>query len=143
MSILNYTSEVPVDRTLNEIQKKLATAGANAIMLQYDGGEPASVAFRLDTPSGLVSFQLPANFNGVRSIMFKGKRTISEKQEMQVRRTSWRILKDWIEAQLALVQAQMATPLQVFLPYAQTREGTVYECIERGGSANLLSDQRG
>lgn len=143
MTILNYTSDVPVDRTLAEIQKKLASAGANAIMLEYTAGEVSSVAFRLDTKAGLVSFTLPANFDGVRAVIFKGKRSITEKQEMQVRRTSWRILKDWIEAQLAMVQAQMATPLQLFLPYAQTRNGTVYECMERGDSINLLSDQRG
>ena len=32
---------------------------------------------------------------------------------------AWRIIKDWIEAQLAIVEAEQAEMVEVFLPYAQ------------------------
>ncbi|WP_189339127.1 hypothetical protein [Williamsia muralis] len=33
-------------------------------------------------------------------------------------RVAWRITKDWVEAQLAIIETQMVTPAQVF-PRAQ------------------------
>ena len=143
MSILNYTTKVPVERSVQEIQKTLVKAGANATMLQYTEGSVSSIAFKLNTKHGDVSFLLPSNPDGVLRVMRKGKSgKVTAEQLQQANRVSWRILKDWIEAQMAIITAEMATPLQVFLPYAQTKDGTVYECFERGGM-NSLTDGRG
>jgi len=35
----------------------------------------------------------------------------------QSRRVGWRIIRQWLEAQLAIVETQMVTIEQVFLPY--------------------------
>ncbi len=54
---------------------------------------------------------------------------------------AWRICKDWIEAQLAIVEAEMADMVEVFLPYAQTESGeTVYEQL-RGRGFPALTHQ--
>ena len=46
----------------------------------------------------------------------------------QAERVAWRILKDWLEAQLALVQTEMVSLDCVMLPYMQADDGrTVYE----------------
>jgi len=43
---------------------------------------------------------------------------------------AWRVVKDWIEAQLALLETKMVTLPQLFLPYAVTADGsTLYERI--------------
>ena len=48
-------------------------------------------------------------------------------------RVAWRIIKDWLEAQLALVSAELADLEQVFLPYAQNGAGvTLYEALKAG-----------
>lgn len=144
MSILNYTTKVPVQRSVQEIQDKLVKAGATATMLQYDSGMVSSIAFKLNTKHGPVSFLLPSNPDGVLRVMQKGKRGQPTREQFeQANRVSWRILKDWIEAQMAIIAAEMATPLQVFLPYAQTRDGTVYDCMERGGIAALTDQSAG
>ena len=40
----------------------------------------------------------------------------------------WRITKDWVEAQMAIVEVRMASLEQVFLPYIIAKQGqTVYE----------------
>ena len=68
----------------------------------------------------------------------KRDKTIDRKKctPEQAARVAWRILKDWVEAQMAVIDAGMATLPQVFLPYAQTDTGeTVYERFESG---NLL-----
>ncbi len=36
---------------------------------------------------------------------------------------AWRIIKDWVEAQTAIIQAGMVTLTQVFLPYLETTPG--------------------
>jgi hypothetical protein len=36
---------------------------------------------------------------------------------------SWRILKDWVEAQMALVESGQAEAAQVFMPYATRQDG--------------------
>jgi len=41
----------------------------------------------------------------------------ASKNEEQALRTSWRIIKDWIEAQLAIVDAELAPMQEVFLQY--------------------------
>jgi hypothetical protein len=51
--------------------------------------------------------------------------------ELQAVRTAWRIVKDWTEAQMALVETQMVTTQEVFLPYAVMRDGrTLSEHVE-------------
>ena len=45
---------------------------------------------------------------------------------------SWRIIKDRVEAQMALVETQMVTTAQVFLPYAIMRDGkTLAQHVEQ------------
>jgi hypothetical protein len=46
-------------------------------------------------------------------------------------RVAWRVIKDWMEAQLALVEIRMVTIPQVFLPWAIMRDGrTLAEHVE-------------
>ena len=131
MPILNYTTKVPVNKTLGEIADKLSRAGAQGILTNYENQEACGITFSIDTPHGLVYFKLPANIQGV-------SKALSDdgcyRDEAHARRVAWRILKDWIEAQLAIIEAGMAELSQVFLPYAQTASGqTVYELATSNG----------
>lgn len=132
MPILNYTTKVPVDRTVNEIHKTLAKAGAGAILSEYDGsGQISHISFRVDNSGGPIHFRLPANIDGVSDALKLDK---AYRDDAHARRVAWRILKDWIEAQMAIIEAQMADLEQVFLPYAQTSSGeTVYDRYIEGG----------
>ena len=48
----------------------------------------------------------------------------------QALRVSWRIVKDWVEAQMAIVDTKMVTLEQVFLPYVIMPDGrTLYERV--------------
>ena len=44
-------------------------------------------------------------------------------ERAQAVRVAWRIVKDWVEAQMALVETQMVTTAEVFLPYAVMKDG--------------------
>lgn len=131
MPILNYTTKVPVNRTLSEISGKLAKAGAQGILTDYQDGEASGITFSIETEHGLVYFKLPANIAGVSKALADDN---CYRDEGHARRVAWRILKDWIEAQLAIIEAGMAELSQVFLPYAQTASGqTVYELANSNG----------
>lgn len=140
MALLNYTTSISAEKTVSEIQSKLAKAGAHQILHEYDGfGNVSALSFRINTKFGNVAFRLPSNISAVEAILRKqfhrGKFVTTE----QATKVGWRILKDWVEAQLALIETGMVTVEQVFLPYAQNELGqTVYEAyIEKrfGGLA--------
>jgi hypothetical protein len=52
---------------------------------------------------------------------------------------AWRIVKDWLEVQLAMVQAGLVKFEQVFLPYAQDPKTgqTVYEQLKEKQFSSL------
>ena len=109
-------------------------------MVEYDEGAAMSaMSFRIATPYGVIFFRLPANTDGVlKCLESDSKVSASKKTPEQAARVAWRILKDWIEAQLAIVDAGMAQMSEVFLPYAQDESGrTIYQKLEQGGFKQL------
>lgn len=139
MAILNYSTSISTDKTYAEIQAKLVKAKASAVMAEFDGsGVLSHVAFRLDTPQGNIAFRLPANVDGVFAALMKAQIPKAKKTKEQAARVAWRIIKDWVEAQVAIIEAGMATTSEVFLPYAQTENGqTVYQRFQKHGLAAL------
>jgi hypothetical protein len=132
MALLNYTTNVNAARTVGEIQEKLAKAGAHQILHEYsDGGVVTALSFRIKTKFGDMAFRLPANIHKVREVLRK-QFPRSKAAWDRAPNVGWRILKDWIEAQLALIQTEMVTIEEVFLPYLQDDKGTtLYEALER------------
>ena len=141
MPILNYTTKVAVNQTVSEVHQILAKAGANAILNEYDGqGNISGVKFRLEIKGAQVFYDLPVNVAGVSGALKKGRQY---RDDAHARRVAWRIVKDWIEAQMAIVLAGMAEVPQVFLPYAQTDNGqSVYHRITANGMKLLSNDSK-
>lgn len=140
MAILNYTTSISTEKTAGEIQKKLSMAKAQAVLCEYDDDSVMSaMSFRINTKFGTVMFRLPANTDGVYTALvndYKVPRKLKTRE--QAAKVAWRILKDWVEAQLAIVDADMAEMAEVFLPYAQDSNGqTVYQSLEKGGFKQL------
>src|SRR5690554_5648356 len=136
MAILNYTTKIDSIKTIGEIQQILVSHGAKKIVSDYDdGGVPVNVTFCLIVRNQMMAFSLPANYAGVLRAMEKNKkvpRSLCTKE--QAVRVAWRIVKDWVEAQMAIVEAEVAEMAEVFLPYTVTKSGnTLYKEIESGG----------
>jgi hypothetical protein len=137
MAILNYTTQIKSEKSIMEIQQILVAHGATKIVTDYAAGIPVAVTFGLDLNGKIVAFSLPANYPGVLKAMKKSpkvpKRLLTEEQALKV---SWRIIKDWVNAQMALVEADLADMAEVFLPYAITKKGnTLYKEI---GQSDIL-----
>lgn len=143
MALLNYTTQIASEKTVTEIQGILARSGAMAIMTTYDAdGVLTGINFRIQTPFGPTAYTLPCDIGAVYQILDqqsqKGKVPKRLVTNEQAARVGWRIIKDWIEAQLALVQTAMVTMDQVFLPYACTPTGeTVYQRYVNAGMSGL------
>jgi len=136
MPILNYTTSVNPIKTIGEITQDLVSRGANKIVVDYDDGLPTSLTFQMQHKGVSLLFNLPANINGVHECLKKQKVPKKHRTLEQATKTSWRIIKVWIEAQMAIIDAEIVTPAQVFLPYAVTKSGkTLYEEID---NHNLL-----
>lgn len=135
MAIKNYTSKVGVYESLGEIQGALAAHGARQIMVEYDGdGKVMALAFSIESPMGRRAFSLPANVGGVRAVMAKqGVRDINGQAE----RTAWRNVRDWVLAQMAIIEAGMAQMDEVFLPYLTNGNGQTLYQLYQGGTLAL------
>ncbi len=140
MAILNYTTQIDSEKSIGEIQKCLVKHGAHKITTDFNGRLPIAVTFCLTIDDRTVAFSLPANYAGVLKAM-KNDRNVprSKCTEEQAQRVAWRIVKDWVEAQMAIVEAQLCDMAEVFLPYAITKNGmTLYREIQ-GDGMKLLS----
>jgi hypothetical protein len=138
MPLLNYTTSISAQKTVNEIQAMLAKAGASAILADYDtDGNIAALSFRLRNEGQDISFRLPTAWEPVLRTLQRQNVARSYQTPEQAQKVAWRITKDWVAAQLAIIETQMVTTAQVFLPYAITKDGSsVYEYI--AGNTNLL-----
>lgn len=126
MPLLNYTTKVDVYTTIGAIQGCLVKHGARKIMQDYDAeGKPQALCFAIDTKFGTRGIKLPANVDAVHRVLTNQKVKCDREQ---AERVAWRILKDWVEAQMAILESQMVEMDEIFLPYMIAKDGsTTYE----------------
>ncbi len=127
MPIKNYTTKISVERTLGEIHGNLAVHGARKVMFDYDDtGKIEAVCFSVMTPNGECGYRLPANVDATHRVLHEqGVKCDRE----QAARVAWRIVKDWVDAQLAILETEMVSFDEIFLPYmiADRNGATLYQ----------------
>lgn len=123
MPLLNYTTTVASEKTAATIAQILAGAGARSVLTEYAragevAGRPCGLAFSLEGPTGVHQYRLPVDIAAVEGVL-KRDRSIAArfKTREQAERVAWRILKDWVEAQVAIIATRMVAADEVFLPY--------------------------
>lgn len=136
MPLLNYTTEMDVEKTIGEIQRMLGKAGAQKVMTDYDDGIVSAVSFALRVTGNTIGFRLPCDWRPVQALLERQKESTTGRRgrirtdQAQSVRVAWRIVKDWVQAQLALVETTMVRTEQVFLPYMVVKGGqTLYEQV--------------
>jgi hypothetical protein len=150
---LNYTTTIPGAQTVGECQAILAAAGAASVAVHYRDGQPAGLSFQLVTPHGQRNFTLPVNVDGVHAVLRKAAKPGGSLQALHTSRTkldfytsrthamnvAWRVVKDWLEANLALIAAEMATIDEVMLPYLHVGDDkTLWQAYREREQAALL-----
>lgn len=154
MALLNYTTKVPVEKTIGEIESMLAKSGASKILKDYDTeGNITSISFKILTEKGELPFKLPMNLEGVMQTINNqtgeyrrqksrtggyGQQVRVVPQSMhndfnQARKVGWRIMRDWLEAQLAIFFLQMVKIEEIFLPYMYNEKTgqTMFQTMEK------------
>jgi hypothetical protein len=127
---MNYTTEVAVEKTLAEITAILVRGGARSIQTEFnDRGRVAGMNFVVKTTFGMRAFHVPVETERVLKVL-RAEAPPRYQTAEQAERVSWRIIKDWLEAQITLVQLQLIGLDQALLGFMQVRPGdnrTAYE----------------
>ena len=138
MPIKNYTTKVPAVQSVAEIVGALAAHGAVKIQQDYEAGQPVSIAFMIETPAGPRGFRLPSSTDRVAAVLAQQKVRVDD---AQAERIAWRILRDWVMAQMAILETEMVAMDEIMLPYMLDDKGrTAYELYQ---SRQLLIGEGG
>jgi hypothetical protein len=127
MALLNYTTKIDPDKTAAEIARCLSMHGASAVMTEYDpeDGSVTALSFKITLNGDSMGFRLPCDWRPVQKVLELQRERNSrvDPSHTAAVRVAWRIVKDWVEAQMALVETHMVTTQDVFLPYAVMKDG--------------------
>lgn len=137
MNLKNRTSNTT--NTFDKIQRILAEHNSRKVMFDYgNNGQVSAITFSIIIGEKECGFKLPAMVENVERIMYKPRskyqttRTLTQAQKEQAYRTAWANIRDWIDAQMAMVDTQQVKVEQVFLPYlVVNKEGqTLFQKME-------------
>lgn len=125
MTVLNYTTKIAAEKTIGEVQRLLSQHGAARVTVDYADGHAVGVSFALTTVHGPRLFTLPVDVDAMERLLAGMKPSggislAAFRSRQHAERVAWRVIKDWLAAQLTLVQSQMASIDQVMLPYLHT-----------------------
>lgn len=143
--IKNYTSRVPPERSISHIENALVAHGAKNILKNYDSGRLTGFAFIVDVGGKDVPFKIPARVERVEKRLREAVKrlrngTLSRITD-QAEKTAWKILADWVDIQMALVDLDQVEIMEVFLPYAYdaVKKQTLFDKV-KDGSLKLLKE---
>lgn len=136
MAIKNYTTSISFEKTIMEIEGILVSNHATDIFKQYEDGVPKRIAFAYKVNDKYLNFVLPMEAKKLFEILKKSNKVPHRLKTLdQAHRVGWRVIKDWIDSQMALIQINAVKFEQVFLPYLYDMQNneTLFDKIERKG----------
>ena len=121
------------------------------------GGKITAITFRLESATRRDFIRLPANAVAAQDALYRDymgddlmpdgkvkwssrKRRDKKSFAEQAERTAWKIVQDWAEVQMSMVQMGQADPLEVFLPYLYDGRRTYYQAMKDANFAGLLTN---
>lgn len=162
----NYTCDVPVSQTINRIRHVLIRCGVSGIMEEYSQTVPGkieAITFQIKLEGAEPwTIRLPANVQKAWDALWldyadgdkltadgmaiawnarKRRRKVDFKE--QAERTAWKIIQDWVEVQMSMIQMQQADFREVFLPYAWNGKQTFYQSLRASGFRAMLPETTG
>lgn len=147
----NYTTKIAAARTAGQIQELLARHGVETIVVEYRDGQPVGVAFSMKTELGPRPYRLPVDVDAMHALLRAEKcagrlpgisRAMADDRD-HAARVAWRVVAEWLAAQLTLVASSMVTLDQVMLPYLMVEGRTLYDRYREQGLRELTDGQPG
>ena len=129
----NYETGVAWQKTISEIEELLIAIGASAILKTYRGdGRIEALSFKYQSRG----YRLPASSEKVAELL-KGypgfTRASQQRREEQAENIAWRNIRDWLEAQVALIRTSQVEVEQIMLPYMWDGKSSLYEKFKERG----------
>lgn len=130
MPLKDYTTSVSVHKSVGEITAVLVKSGARGIGQEYDeDGRLIGVEFVVTHHGLMLRYALPVRTEAVLAVLTGQRVEQRYRTPEQAERVAWRILRDWLIAQLAIIETGMVEFPEVMFPYMRTdgADGTVYQ----------------
>ena len=137
--VKNYTSQVQADRSIQHIEKCLVKHGVKSLMRMYDNKKLSGIAFIISVNGKDIPFKMPARIDRIekqmRKAVLRPRDGTMERIGEQAERTAWRLLSDWIDIQMSLIELDQVELIEVFLPYMYdvSKDETFYEKMKSSG----------
>lgn len=162
MFLKNYTSDVPVNQTIHRIEMVLIKCGVLGITKEYTGtdGKVAAITFSISDKGHEFTVRLPADVEKAQDALWmdyvgadilddKGhfkdwqcrKKKLRKDFAEQAGKTAWKIIQDWIEVQMSMIQMRQADSIEVFLPYVVVNGQSFYKSVAAAGHRALLPER--
>ena len=113
--IANYTTSGSARKSLGEVRGMLSAYRAEQILIENDSdGEPWSISFKIKG----MGFRLPVDAQAVVKVLQRDGAPPRYCTYEHANQVAWRVVRDWLRAQLALIDSGMVSIDEVMLPYA-------------------------
>lgn len=121
MAVLNYTTEVAVAKSAQQIRNFLRVWKAQEVSESYDGkGNISGMGFIMDG----IPYRLTCDHAGVLKRLWADpdvpRRFCNDDQ---ARRVAWRILLGWVKYQIELVESGVFAKEEILMPHRLTSSG--------------------
>lgn len=144
--IRNYTSTIPVDKSIARIEAMLVAAGVRHVLKIYDEDRLEGIIFEMQlvNTDRVVSVKLPARVKQIETLLLAEIKRPRETTHINVKeqacRTAWKLLAEWVEINIALVKLKQIDLLEVFLPYVYTNTTKLsfYETLAKNNFKQLM-----
>jgi hypothetical protein len=119
--IKNYTSTVPASRSVLHIEDRLVKHSAKNILKIYTDKKLSGLAFIVEVNGKDIPFRLPARIDRVekqlRGSIRRPRSGTMDRIADQSERTAWKLLADWVDVQMSLIELDQVELIEVFMPY--------------------------
>jgi len=145
VSIKNYTSSIPARTSIEHIENALATHGATQILKKYSpDGKVSALCFMMQVDGRNMPFRVPALVSEcetiLRSYMKRPRRGTLNVLAEQSERTTWKIVSDWLDAEMAMFELGQREAMEIFLPclYDPVSDKTYFQIVKERRYKGLL-----
>lgn len=132
-NIKNYTSSVPANQSMMRIEELLTGAGATEVNRTYDGfGGCDSMVFKIAVPgvANPVWFKIPSKVDKCKDALWrnylktvkKPSEAMKETISAQAARTAWKLMHEWVEIQITLIELDQVEVMEAFMQYLYNPE---------------------
>lgn len=139
VAIKNESTTIAVDKTVGEVIGLLTRRGVMSVSTEFDEGKLVGLSFVMKTDYGPRMYKLPVHADGVRQVLRSNGAPPARQTPEHAAKVAWRIAKEWLEIQIALVDAGLAKLDEVMLPYMLTDERTMYEVYRERSMKEIAS----